>query len=193
MKPEKIKKVKVKKDRKVEKKVKFIEVPKAKAAPAPAVEKPKIIKASTPVLRKMIKAKQAKLKNMAKVFRKKCEEATKKKAATYVKRYRTAKAIAKKMFDGISDKSAGEVADILYTKDPKEKYQIVKQLLNESKKSGDSLRSTEAAQKLQAFYAISDKLSNLGKSKALQDSFEAKKAKQPLKITIRPQNKGDNP
>ena len=78
------------------------------------------------------------------------------------------------MFVGISDKSAGEVADILYTKDPKEKYKIIKGLLNESKKSGDGLRSTQAAQKLRAFYAVSDGL------RALTN-------KQPMQITVRPE------
>jgi hypothetical protein len=69
---------------------------------------------------------------------------------------KTAQNMANKMFDGLSDKSAKEVAELLYTKDPKQKYKIIKQLLNESKKSGSGLQSTQAAQKLKAFYAISD-------------------------------------
>lgn len=76
--------------------------------------------------------------------------------------YKTARKVVGKMFDGISDKSAGEVADILYTKDPKEKYKIIKGLLNESKKEGGGLRATEAAKKLKAFYTISDQLKTLG-------------------------------
>ncbi|MBP7662281.1 MAG: hypothetical protein KA770_00230 [Shewanella sp.] len=75
--------------------------------------------------------------------------------------YKAVKRIAGKLIDGISDKSAGEVADILYTKDPKEKYQIIKSLLNESKKDGGGLRATEAGQKLKAFYSISDGLKTL--------------------------------
>ena len=91
--------------------------------------------------------------------------------------YKAAKRIAGKMFDGISDKSAGEVADILYTTDPKAKYQVIKSLLNESKKD-TGLRATEAAQKLKAFYAISDGLKTLGGNTS-----------QPTKITIRPSDK----
>lgn len=92
--------------------------------------------------------------------------------------YKASRRIAGKMFDGISDKSAGEVADILYTTDPQAKYQVIKSLLNESKKEGGGLRATEAAQKLKAFYAISDGLKTLGGNTS-----------QPTKITITPKDK----
>lgn len=60
-----------------------------------------------------------------------------------------------KAFDGMSDKSAGEVANILYEQDPKKKYQIVKSLLNQTKTQGSPARKAEASQKLQAFFGLS--------------------------------------
>lgn len=90
---------------------------------------------------------------------------------------RTIKWISRR-FDGLSDKSAGDVASILYETDPQAKYKIVKELSNVAKQSNP--RGTEAAKKLQAFYAISDGLK--GKASAskltkadLQKAFEAKK------------------
>lgn len=64
----------------------------------------------------------------------------------------------KKSFDGMSDKMASDVADILYESDPKKKYQIVKQLVNEANYQGGGTRKVEAAKKLGAFYSISDKV-----------------------------------
>lgn len=61
-------------------------------------------------------------------------------------------------FNGMNDKLAGEVADILFETDPKKKYQIVKALVNDANARGQSLRSTEAAKKLAVFYKISDGL-----------------------------------
>jgi len=60
----------------------------------------------------------------------------------------------RKVGDGINDKSAKEVADILYETDPKKKYAIVKDLANLAKQNNP--RGTEAAKKLKAFYTISD-------------------------------------
>lgn len=99
-----------------------------------------------------------------------------------------------KRFDGLSDKTAKEVADILYEQDPKKKYEIVKFLTNQANSEGQGLRKTEAAKKLQAFYTISDKVAkekNLElspqaqeavkqaqqslKKSTLQESFQAKK------------------
>ncbi len=57
-------------------------------------------------------------------------------------------------FNGLSDKTAEEVASILYEQDPKKKYQIVKALTNQMNNTGDKLRSTQAAQKLQAYFTI---------------------------------------
>ncbi len=109
---------------------------------------------------------------------------------------KTVQNIAKKMFDGLSDKSAKEVAELLYTKDPKQKYQIVKQILNESKKTGAGLQSTQAAQKLKAFYAISDSIRDSSAKKAGASAVgagvvgsAAGAEKQPLRITIRPSDK----
>lgn len=61
-----------------------------------------------------------------------------------------------KQFDGLSDRTAGEVVDILYETDPKKKFQIVKKLSQEALRGGTALRGTEAAKKLEAFYAIDD-------------------------------------
>lgn len=61
-----------------------------------------------------------------------------------------------KRFDGLSDRTAGEVVDILYETDPKKKFQIVKKLSQEALQGGTALRGTEAAKKLEAFYAIDD-------------------------------------
>lgn len=70
-----------------------------------------------------------------------------------------ARKVIVKMFDGISDKTAGEVADILYETDQKKKYQIIKALVNKSNSEGQALRGTDAAKKLSTFYKISDVLS----------------------------------
>lgn len=66
-------------------------------------------------------------------------------------------------FSGMNDKLAGEVADILYETDAKKKYIILRNLINESKTKGDSLRSTQAAKKIAVFYKISDALANNAK------------------------------
>lgn len=71
-------------------------------------------------------------------------------------------------FSGLSDKAAGEVAEMLYETNPAKKAEIVKRLFNEYKAS-KGLRSTEAAQKLEAFFAFSEKVSNIrGKQLAVQ-------------------------
>lgn len=106
---------------------------------------------------------------------------------------KTVSSIAKKMFDGLSDQSAKEVAELLYTKDPKQKYQIIKQLINESKKSGAGLQSTQAAQKLRAFYSISDGISrakgSLLPATAATGASSGVESQAPLRMTIRPSDK----
>ncbi|MCI5049517.1 MAG: transglycosylase SLT domain-containing protein [Rickettsiales bacterium] len=59
-------------------------------------------------------------------------------------------------FDGLSDKLASDVADILYTTDPKKKYQIMKALAQEAANSKSSIKATQAANKMRAFYSMSD-------------------------------------
>jgi len=93
-------------------------------------------------------------------------------------------------FDRMSDKSAKEVADILYEQDPKKKYQIVKALTNKLNSEGQSLAKSEAASKLQVLYGLSDAISLRKQPKTapmitayprgttkqdLQKAFEAKK------------------
>jgi hypothetical protein len=70
-----------------------------------------------------------------------------------------ASVIARK-FSGMSDNAAADVASILYEVNPKEKAKIVRQLFNEYK-STSGIRQTQAAQKLEVFYALSDKLKQL--------------------------------
>lgn len=62
-----------------------------------------------------------------------------------------------RQFDGLSNKSAEDVANILYETDPKKKYIIVKDLTNLAKSKNP--RSTQAANKLKAFYSLSDGIS----------------------------------
>ena len=69
----------------------------------------------------------------------------------------------KRRFDGFSDKLAGDTAKVLYETDPKAKYQIVKSLLNRAKLEPNSLRGTNAAKALKAFYLISDDVSKTRK------------------------------
>jgi hypothetical protein len=65
----------------------------------------------------------------------------------------------KKATSGLSDKSAGQVAEILYEQDPKKKYQIVKALLNEAENSKSAIRKKEINNQLKVFYGISDAIS----------------------------------
>jgi hypothetical protein len=92
---------------------------------------------------------------------------------------RTVKWISRR-FDGLSDKSAGEVARILYETDPQEKYKIVKDLANLA--AQPNMRGTEAGNKLKAFYAISDGLKKKNSfdstKQNLQNAFDAKKGTQ---------------
>jgi len=67
-----------------------------------------------------------------------------------------------KRFDGLSDKSAADVANILYETDPQTKYKIVKDLSNLARMNNP--RGTQAAQQLKAFYSISDALKARGTS-----------------------------
>lgn len=67
------------------------------------------------------------------------------------------KMVAKKM-SGISDETAGDVARILLESDPKQKFKIVKNLTDLSLLSPNSVRGTEAANKLALFYKSSDLL-----------------------------------
>lgn len=69
----------------------------------------------------------------------------------------------KRRFDGFSDKLAEDTAKILYETDPKAKYQIVKALVNRAKLEPNSLRGTNAAKALNAFYLLSDDVSKARK------------------------------
>jgi hypothetical protein len=72
---------------------------------------------------------------------------------------------AAQQFDGLNDKLAGQVSDIIYETNPKVKYQIVKRLLNESKYS-TGIRQTQAAQQLQLYYNLTDTISKNAKALA---------------------------
>lgn len=62
---------------------------------------------------------------------------------------------AAKKVDGLSDKLAGEVAEILTETDPIKKLKILTQLRNQAKKGG-SIQTTDAGKKLRAFFEASD-------------------------------------
>lgn len=76
---------------------------------------------------------------------------------------RTTKAFIGKMFDGISDKTAGDVARILYETDPKEKIKVINSLRRASITPKDR-------QALEAYFVMSDVLK---KAKAAQSSIPA--------------------
>jgi hypothetical protein len=80
-------------------------------------------------------------------------------------------------FDGLSDKSAREVANILYETDPKKKFALVKRLTNQANMEGSNLFKLQAQRKLEAVYGIEDKVRGLSpemqaRVKAAQDSFK---------------------
>jgi hypothetical protein len=64
----------------------------------------------------------------------------------------------KKQFNSLSDKTAKQVADVLYETDPKKKYQIVKFLTNQANSDGTGLRKLQAQRQLEAIYGIEDKV-----------------------------------
>lgn len=66
----------------------------------------------------------------------------------------------KKIGSGLSDKTAGEVADILYETDPQKKYQILQNLRQTSIAAKSQLQRTEAAKKLELFYGANDIIRN---------------------------------
>lgn len=69
-----------------------------------------------------------------------------------------------RQFQGMSDKSAAEVARMLYATEPQEKYQIVRQLAKVAKtKNPEGL---DAAKKLSAFYKVAEIISFGGSTKA---------------------------
>lgn len=80
--------------------------------------------------------------------------------------------------DGLSDKTAGGVANIIYETDPKKKYQIVKDLTNLSKLKNP--QGLQAAQKLKAFYSLSDGIAlakeNAGKGALVGGELSGKSA-----------------
>lgn len=74
-------------------------------------------------------------------------------------------------FDGLSDKTAREVAEILYETDPKKKYQIVKKLTEIAKKGSGADKQT-AIQKLGAFFKMSDETAKAGERGITQSGDE---------------------
>lgn len=99
--------------------------------------------------------------------------------------------VVQRKFSGLSDTSAKEVANILFEQDPKKKFQIAKNLLNESKR-GVGLRSTQAATKLKAFYSISDVIKGINSPispTALATQNSGSVPRDPLRITITPKDK----
>lgn len=93
----------------------------------------------------------------------------------------------RKKFDGLNDKSAGEVADILFETDPKKKYQIVRQLANEARNQAPSPKKELAKIKLDAFYSLSDAIVE-GRSTIVPGV--ASSEREPLRLTITPSDKG---
>lgn len=102
--------------------------------------------------------------------------------------------VIRNKFDGMNDKLAKEVSDILYETDPKKKFQIVKQLTNQANTEGVNLKKTQAAQKLAVFYAISDKVAEakigiapaIAGAKAGMETGEQPSRRNALKVTISP-------
>lgn len=80
---------------------------------------------------------------------------------------RTTKTLITKMFDGISDKTAGEVARILYTTDKAEKLKIINLLRKTALTSSDVQKAKEANKALNAFFVFSDQV-----KKAKSKTFE---------------------
>jgi len=101
--------------------------------------------------------------------------------------------IIARQFDGLSDKSAREVAEILYETDPKKKYEIVRDLANLTKSKGSVIQSTQAAQKLKAFYSLSDAIQSesAGQLALPAGSLATIPERQPTQIIVNPN--GQNP
>jgi hypothetical protein len=99
--------------------------------------------------------------------------------------------IARK-FDGLSDKAAGEVADILYESDPKKKYQIVRNLADIANRNG---KNSQAVKKLEAFYTFTDSVNQKKSDYATVGGVSAASPRQdkPTKITIRPSDAKELP
>jgi hypothetical protein len=104
--------------------------------------------------------------------------------------------MVKRKFSGLSDTAAKDVAEILFEKDPKKKYQIVKSLVNEAN-STTGLRATEAGKKLEAFYTVSDKIAKAklptapaaGGVAASSAGQSGNAPRQRLSVTITPKDK----
>lgn len=90
-----------------------------------------------------------------------------------------------KRFDGLSDRMAGEVAEILYETDPKKKIRIIKSLVDQANK-GDM----GATRKLGAYYNITDEVSNA--TKAISGSPKPVDAPDAPKPKIRPDETSSN-
>lgn len=88
----------------------------------------------------------------------------------------------KKVRTGMSDKTAGEVAKILYETDPKEKYKILQRLQQTSKYRNDLVKRSAAADELEAFYGISDAIRN---ARIVQGTVGGVASKEIPSITIR--------
>jgi hypothetical protein len=88
-----------------------------------------------------------------------------------------------KRFDGLSDTSAKQVAEILYEQDPKKKFQIMKALTQELESTGSNIRKTDAAKKLEVIYGLTDaanKKTNLKTLMVKPASAETKSAAKKL-------------
>lgn len=68
-----------------------------------------------------------------------------------------------RQFDGLNDKLAKDVANILYETDPKKKHQIVKSLTNQANNESRTLTQKSAAKTLEAYYAIAEKITSAHK------------------------------
>jgi len=77
-----------------------------------------------------------------------------------------------RQFDGLNDKSAKEVADLLFSTDMKTKYQIVKSLSIRANQSANTPAKSQAVAKLGAFFNMTDKL-NQGKNFSVPSSTAA--------------------
>lgn len=99
------------------------------------------------------------------------------------------RAFVRKRFDGLNDKLAGEVADILYETDPKKKYQIVRQLSQQAK--GNNEVAIRAQNKLAAFYSMSDAIAK-ERSALLPGVVNAAEGENPQRLQIEIRPRGNN-
>lgn len=111
------------------------------------------------------------------------------KGITHTAMSRAVSTIARQ-FDGLGDKAAKDVADIIFETDPKKKYQIAKDLSNMAAKKNP--RALEAARKLEVFYKMSDAIDDAQRKLATTEAAATVGAggslseRQPTRIDVNP-------